>query len=455
MAMRRYVVVVSLIIAVLALPVVAEAATVSRTLGAGQVLPVECRGGALSGTPAGTSLTLRCASARGMPTPRRDGIVIRPGDRANLTCATGLTTEQAVPNRVIVRCAPAAPPPAGGGSFGPGTDRAYPWATKGPTPDGRQICSQEVHDRYSVTVGGVRYHTWHPPVDPVTGCAFGHEHGTDPRAFRYFDRVGMPAFGRIGGIIDETEPHAGFKVFASNNDGRGRAWLMVLHQGSAGPRRAEVRHHSLEIWLFRNSDGALLANVSLMADFGDYIPNCTPAEQAALGGVFAPTSSGFAARFIPAPQCESVYERWVASIDVGGVFGGTPAFDIDNAITQVDPLNLRTVIPNKRAACGPFAADGWDSYCKGDKRSVIHPGWWLRNGPGNFTTDAYGRRVSGGPLTQYVRPNETITRDWTRDCCGSQNVYTMPDVSNGGLYFVNADGSVNFEPAYYCVITPN
>jgi hypothetical protein len=150
-----------------------------------------------------------------------------------------------------------------------------------------------------------------------------------------------------------------------------------------------------------------------------------------------------------------VYEQWVASIDVGGFFGGTPGFDIDNAITQVDPLNPLAVIANKRAACGPFAADGWDSYCKGDKRTVLHPGWWLRDGPGEFTTDAYGRTTTGGPLTQYVRPGVTITRDWARDCCGSSNVFTMPNLSNGGLFIPNAAASVNFEPSYYCVITPN
>lgn len=47
-------------------------------------------------------------------------------------------------------------------------------------------CSPAVHDTYFV-VGpdGLRYPTWHPPIatDPASGreCAFGHEHGRDPR----------------------------------------------------------------------------------------------------------------------------------------------------------------------------------------------------------------------------------------------------------------------------------
>lgn len=48
------------------------------------------------------------------------------------------------------------------------------------TPSGTDTCTQAIHDSYSV-VGpdGLRYPTWHPPVDPATGCTFGHEHGRD------------------------------------------------------------------------------------------------------------------------------------------------------------------------------------------------------------------------------------------------------------------------------------
>lgn len=51
-------------------------------------------------------------------------------------------------------------------------------------------CSASIHNSYYV-VGpdGKRYPTWHPPVDPATGCTFGHEHGYDPSKFAEFDRV--------------------------------------------------------------------------------------------------------------------------------------------------------------------------------------------------------------------------------------------------------------------------
>lgn len=39
-----------------------------------------------------------------------------------------------------------------------------------------------IHQSYKVKgPDGKWYPTWHPPVDPATGCKFGHEHGRDPK----------------------------------------------------------------------------------------------------------------------------------------------------------------------------------------------------------------------------------------------------------------------------------
>lgn len=57
-------------------------------------------------------------------------------------------------------------------------------------------CSKEIHARYWVYgPDGKIYPTWHPPVDPVTGCKFGHEHGRDPRESALYS--GMPPFGYV------------------------------------------------------------------------------------------------------------------------------------------------------------------------------------------------------------------------------------------------------------------
>ena len=62
-----------------------------------------------------------------------------------------------------------------------------------------------------------------------------------------------------------------------------------------------------------------------MADFGAAVPNCPDAR-------LAPRM-----RLLPTPGCRSVYEEWDTALDVGGAMRASPAFGIDNAITQFDP----------------------------------------------------------------------------------------------------------------------
>jgi hypothetical protein len=316
-------------------------------------------------------------------------------------------------------------------------DRSQP-----PAPDGTPTCAGWVHDRHTVERGGRSWPTWHPPRDPRYGCAFGHEHGSNPRAFRFFGRTGMPAFGPIGAYAGSEEPHAGFKVFVANEDRKGLAWMMVLHQGSGSPRRGMVRFHSLETWLFRNRGRRLAAHTRHMADFGEAVPNCPGARR-------APSM-----RLLPSPHCESVYEEWSTALDVGGVFRASPAFGIDNAITQFDPASPDRLVFNKSLACGPHDPAGWDSYCKGDKRAVFHPRWVvLGRGRSRFRTDAYGRRAPAGLLQVVAR---RLRIDQSEECCGADNRFVMEHPSDGGLYRAGrGSDSSNFEFPGYCVVRPN
>jgi len=122
-------------------------------------------------------------------------------------------------------------------------------------------CSQEIHDRWWVAdATGTAHPTWHPPVDPVTGCAFGHEHGADPRTSpNYAFAEGVP-FGLVHGGMGGTGPgagrredHVGHKIVVRNGyglvDGNPQNgtvpdtspivrvgitcdWLSKIHQGS-------------------------------------------------------------------------------------------------------------------------------------------------------------------------------------------------------------------------------
>ena len=309
-------------------------------------------------------------------------------------------------------------------------------------PDGTPLCADWVHARHSVQRQGRRWATWHPPRDPVYRCAFGHEHGTNPRAFHYFRRTGMPAFGPIGAYAGSEEPHAGFKVFAANKDRKGLAWLMVLHQGSGSPRRGTVRHHSLETWLFANRGRRLIAHTRVMADFGEAVPNCPEA------------AARPRRRLLPTPACKSAYEEWDTAFDIGGVFSARPGFGIDNAITQFDPADPERLVFNKPRVCGPHDPAGWDSRCKGDRRIVLHPSWVVRNrGPSRFRTDAYGRRAAAGLLQAVSR---RIRVDQSDECCGVENAFVMEQPSDGGIYRAGRElKSANFEFPGYCVLGPN
>lgn len=97
------------------------------------------------------------------------------------------------------------------------------------TPTQIGDCPKWLHDTYWVEGDDNKvYPTWHPAVDynPDTGayCTFGHEHGTNPRASRVFQEVGMPAFGYVSEnhepstiALQRREDHFGYKVLVANN----------------------------------------------------------------------------------------------------------------------------------------------------------------------------------------------------------------------------------------------
>lgn len=130
-----------------------------------------------------------------------------------------------------------------------GVSVAYNLWQPGPNDD----CTAEIHNGYSV-VGpdGKLYPTWHPPVDPATGCKFGHEHGRDPSGSDFYRRMGPIPFGYANeqlAIYDPSgirnEDHVGHKIEWENDlefdlgDGVAGSVLRVtcdvltkLHQGT-------------------------------------------------------------------------------------------------------------------------------------------------------------------------------------------------------------------------------
>lgn len=124
---------------------------------------------------------------------------------------------------------------------GPALEAAPPSVALGAWRPGPGECSTAVHDRYS-TIGpdGKRYPTWHPPVDPLTGCSFGHEHGRDPRGSALYREVGDLPFGYVNEQLDVAglglrrhEDHVGHKIEWEND--------IVLRSGGGAGQLLEVR----------------------------------------------------------------------------------------------------------------------------------------------------------------------------------------------------------------------
>lgn len=97
---------------------------------------------------------------------------------------------------------------------------------------------KSVHDSYKVQgPDGKWYPTWHPPVDPKTGCKFGHEHGRDPSQSLIWNQVKQYfAYDANGnGTIDASELSAAGLPFGYVNEA-----LDIYNSG------AIMRHESHE-----------------------------------------------------------------------------------------------------------------------------------------------------------------------------------------------------------------
>lgn len=107
------------------------------------------------------------------------------------------------------------------------------------SPSGLATCSKADHDRYVVTgPDGKVYPTWHPAVDPVKGCSFGHEHGRDPHGSALYTEVGDLAFGVANEALDSWDSSRSRR---EDHDGQKIAWENgVMLQQMVEGRRVDI-----------------------------------------------------------------------------------------------------------------------------------------------------------------------------------------------------------------------
>lgn len=224
------------------------------------------------------------------------------------------------------------------------------------------LCSAAVHDRYMATgPDGVKYPTWHPQIDPQTGCRFDHEHGSNPDLVKYGIK---PLFGYSS---SGAEGHAGYKVYVlTSADGRYR-WMLTHHFGTGNKFKAAcVRRHTTDVLIFDTHTLSIVADLHHMGDYGKSVENqggawLTPpdcpdqAQQAQAAG-----SNGI--RMLPVATSKSIgYEPWRihnSTIPLLGWTTGAITFNTPDAQTACnDPTcsaNVQRFNPDGTPAPGVY-----------------------------------------------------------------------------------------------------
>ncbi len=378
--------------------------------------------------------------------------------------------------------APLIPGPALGNSVAMGL-----WAPSGP-----DTCSREVHDQYQ-TVGpdGLRYPTWHPPVDPATGCRFGHEHGRDPSGSKLFAEVGPIPFGYANEHLVEGgfgahrhEDHVGHKIEWENGmemriGNGGSAALSVrcdvltkLHQGTHSPDAFTNNLHEI-VYHIRCTDGTGFSATLLtpIGTPGELVVGCDRDRHIAAGIATPPISpNGGGKRALPDASCiqaqvfrpngerprfdSALHESWEVSASLRAANGRTlvsfdpyyqvmdPSRYFDTSLERsmgrpVDLCRLAGIAGRDRCDGVPSAGISWDdprSPFKGVRRFVDINGNNVRNadGPTVWYTDSLGRNGRTEPfpgsIRQWVARRDNSGLDLHGPVIGKNRDYNAPGV---------------------------
>ncbi len=267
-----------------------------------------------------------------------------------------------------------------------------------PGPD--DTCTREIHNAYSV-VGPDRlvYPTWHPPVDPATGCTFGHEHGRDPRGSDLYDDVGDIPFGyalpadHVGYKIEwENDVEFDFGSDAASSLLSVRCDVMVeLHQGSHGAGAFTINQHEL-VYHANCSDGTRLhiTMISNIGDPGEFRSSCDR-DRTVVAGPPPPNSvDGGGRRLIPDRAC--IEEFLLVPEGERSDFGAgiRESWEVSDRIKTADGKTLVSFNPYFQVL---FPARYYDPGA---------PNGLARSVDVCFEVEPNGERVQGGPCEEGI-----------------------------------------------------
>ena len=259
------------------------------------------------------------------------------------------------------------------------------------TPTPNAPCPVWLHDRYrALGPDGMDYPTWHPQIDPVYWCSFGHEHGSRPAAGY------VPLYGYTASRHGMSEPHAGFKTYTIA-DGAAR-WTITQHFGTSGLGRACTRFHTVDVGY--TVSGVLKADLHFMGDFGNGVTSFgqTASDIGCPGGqdkLRAQGLTGGTRVLLRSPN--NGYEPWRVDLShlILGFGGPGLTFDTGDAQTACADTACSRMVRRD----GEWGADHRVTINRPLSLSSLHSGVFYTNPEGRTIED----KNAPGATRQYIQ----------------------------------------------------
>lgn len=274
-------------------------------------------------------------------------------------------------------------------------------------------CPAWVHDLHTTTgPDGAEYQTWHPQIDPVYWCYFGHEHGSNPALI-----PGAPLIGYeyVASNVPQDEPNVGFKEFIFE-DMTGNYWVrFIIHAGTASDRRVCAQFHTLYVSVYDKS-GDEKFGVGFKADYGAAFSTGDAGDQ-----VLTPSDCGYSMpalvnqvdshqrRRINVGAGSNNYESWDSREETPevlnlGMVQFDHGFDIRNPMSHCTSMTCNSVAvrdpEHENATRRTLLMASWRSDFEFDADHAL--------GSGEYYTDAYANSTlsASNPVAirQFVEP---------------------------------------------------
>jgi hypothetical protein len=222
--------------------------------------------------------------------------------------------------------------------------------TERPKPN--KTCPAWLHDSWTAKGLDDRdYQSWHPQIDPIYWCYYGHDHGSDPSAIGY-----APAFRYIAYLNNnQQELYEGFKGFTIIDKANDIGWYINAHTESGVITRVCNRVHTIVVYAVKLSTKEKLVHLGYKGDFGAAIGTFNGADDQIIQSSDCPQGAiakeTKASRRIRIGADNHNYERWDggASRDLGMEFpewSTGMGIDIRNPATSCKDIACDSLVIN-------------------------------------------------------------------------------------------------------------